>query len=123
MPVLADGSPDAHQCKQQEKQAGDLQPENVRYPANVAGRDSACVVESPDDAILTGPGAGDSQECAAVPAEITRWQEASFPFFATRVAGFDDAPRALFYQPLTSVDLGAEGVATTKLPCFLLHPN
>lgn len=68
MPVLANGGADAYQRKQQEKQACDFQPKHVRYPADIAGRDSACVVKGADDAILPGSSARYSQERAALPA-------------------------------------------------------
>lgn len=72
MPVLSDGSRGPHQREQQEKQARDLEPENVRHPANIAGRDPARVIEGPDDTILAGSSSRYSQECAALPVKTTR---------------------------------------------------
>jgi hypothetical protein len=78
MPVFANGSSRAHQREQQEKQACDLQPENMHHAADMAGRHVAGVIGGSDPATLACPVARYSQECAALPAETTRWQKTSF---------------------------------------------
>ncbi len=78
MPILAKGSSGAHQRQQQEKQSRYFKPENVGYAANIAGGHLAGIIKSPHPAILAGPVARYSQECAALPAESARGQATSF---------------------------------------------
>jgi hypothetical protein len=78
MPVLSNRCSGAYQREQQEKQACDLEPENMYHAANVARGDVAGVIKGPHPAIFACPVARYSQECAALPAETTRWQKSSF---------------------------------------------
>jgi|HubBroStandDraft_3_1064219.scaffolds.fasta_scaffold259110_1 hypothetical protein len=78
MPIFPNGSSRAHQREQQEKQACDLEPENVYHAANVARGDVTGVIKGPDPAILACPVPRHSQERATLPAETTRGQKTSF---------------------------------------------
>ena len=58
MPIFPNGSSRAHQREQQEKQACDLQPENVHHAANVARGDVTGVIKGPapsDSCLSCGP--------------------------------------------------------------------
>ena len=78
MPVLSNRCSRAHQREQQEKQACDLEPENMYHAANVARGDVTGVIKGPHPAILACPVPRHSQERATLPAETTRGQKTSF---------------------------------------------
>ncbi len=85
MTVLSNRRSAPHECKQQEKQAGNLKPENMDDSANISSRNMTRVVEGPDPTTLAGPGPCDSEKCTALPAKTSDDKRASFLLLNTTV--------------------------------------